>query len=178
MVWAARSKVCAVFKYCLPRCEIWNVIVPSRGSLSVDLRQLGARAANSGHLPGELGNDPRTSWNKAGFATSSTGRDQTCPHKLRIARLCQIQDFRSSWALQSPSGIIVAVRRSSFFIVALHRPVRLFDAYNLGRLRSAAQLNVGKRRASKRRHEAIRRYMRVLLHQKIALAVSLSTFQV
>jgi hypothetical protein len=29
-----------------------NVIEPSRGSLS--LRRFGARAANSGHLPGEL----------------------------------------------------------------------------------------------------------------------------
>src|SRR5260370_21951782 len=54
MVWAARSKVCAVFKYSLSRCEIWNVIVPSRGSLAPGLRRFGARAANCGHLPGEL----------------------------------------------------------------------------------------------------------------------------
>src|SRR3954452_14375484 len=32
MVLAARSKVCAVSKYSLPRCEIWTVIKPSRGS--------------------------------------------------------------------------------------------------------------------------------------------------
>src|SRR5260370_13816231 len=52
--WAARSKVCAVFKYSLPRCEIWSVIVPSRGSLAPGLRRFGARAANCGHLPGSL----------------------------------------------------------------------------------------------------------------------------
>jgi hypothetical protein len=54
MVWAARSKVCAVFKHSLPRCEIWNVIEPSRGSLAPGLKRFGARAANCGHLPGEL----------------------------------------------------------------------------------------------------------------------------
>jgi hypothetical protein len=32
---------------------------------------------NCGHLPGERGSDQRTSWNKAGFATSSAGRDRT-----------------------------------------------------------------------------------------------------
>lgn len=30
----ARSKVFAVFQYSPPRCEIWNAIVPSRGSLA------------------------------------------------------------------------------------------------------------------------------------------------
>src|ERR1700720_1081511 len=35
------------------------------------------------------------------------------------------------------------------FSVALHQPVRLSDACSLRRSRSAAQLNVGKRRASK-----------------------------
>src|SRR5580698_1112105 len=37
MVLAARSKVCAVFRYSLPRCESWNVIVPSRGSRGATL---------------------------------------------------------------------------------------------------------------------------------------------
>ena len=55
MVWAARSKVCAVFRYSLPRCEICgNVIEPSRGFLAPGLRRFGARATNCGHLPGEL----------------------------------------------------------------------------------------------------------------------------
>src|SRR6476646_11094392 len=36
-----------------------------------------------------------------------------------------------------------------FFTVALHEPVRFSNACSLGRSRSAAQLNVGKRRASK-----------------------------
>jgi hypothetical protein len=51
--------------------------------------------------------------------------------------------------LLSPFGIIVAVRRSSLFSVALHQRVRLSDACTLRRSRSSAQLNVGKRRASK-----------------------------
>ena len=51
--------------------------------------------------------------------------------------------------MQSPFGIIVAVRRSSFFSVALHEPVCFSNACSLRRSRSAAQLNVGKRRASK-----------------------------
>jgi hypothetical protein len=34
MVCAARSNVRAVSKYVLPRCEIWIVMKPSRGSLA------------------------------------------------------------------------------------------------------------------------------------------------
>jgi hypothetical protein len=56
-------------------------------------------------------------------------------------------------------GIIVAVRRSSFFSVALHQPVRCSDACSLRRPRSATQLNVGKRRASKGVTKTIRRFM-------------------
>jgi hypothetical protein len=54
MVWAARSRVCAVFMYCLPRGESCNVIVPSRGSLALGVRRFGASPANSSHSPGEL----------------------------------------------------------------------------------------------------------------------------
>src|ERR1700736_3749090 len=36
-----------------------------------------------------------------------------------------------------------------FFTVALHQPVRFCNAFSLRQLRSAAQLNLGKRRASK-----------------------------
>ncbi len=46
---------------------------------------------------------------------------------------------------------IVAVRRSSFFTVALHEPGRFSNVCSLGRSRSAAQLNV-------RAHGTIRRY--------------------
>ena len=66
MVWAARSKVSAVFKYSLFLCEIWAVIVPSRGSLAPGLRRFGASPANCSHLPDELLSDRRTSRSKGG----------------------------------------------------------------------------------------------------------------
>ena len=83
------------------------------------------------------------------FATSSAGRDQTCHHRRRIAWLCQTCDFRSNWALFSPLGFIVAVRRSSLFTIAPDELVRFSDACSLRRSRSAAQLSAVRRRASK-----------------------------
>jgi hypothetical protein len=51
--------------------------------------------------------------------------------------------------LLSPFGFTAAVCRSSFFTVTLDAPVRVFNACSLRRSRSAAQLNVGNRPASK-----------------------------
>jgi hypothetical protein len=60
------------------------------------------------------------------LATGRAERDQTCHHKLRIARHGQIEDFRSSRALETPLGTILVVPSIVLlFTVALHEPVRL-----------------------------------------------------
>ena len=65
--------------------------------------------------------------------------------------------------MQSPLGIIVGVRRSSLFTIALHEPVGSSSAYNLRRSRSAVQLHVGNRPTSKGVTETIRRFMALAL---------------
>jgi hypothetical protein len=54
MVLAARSKVCAVSKYSLLRCEFWTVIKPSRGSRAAGRGRFGASSPNCGHFPCEF----------------------------------------------------------------------------------------------------------------------------
>jgi hypothetical protein len=44
----------AEHRYSLPRCEISNVIKPSRGFLAAGRRRFGASPPNYGHSPGEL----------------------------------------------------------------------------------------------------------------------------
>jgi hypothetical protein len=65
--------------------------------------------------------------------------------------------------LQSPLGIIVGVRRSSLFTIALHEPERSSNPYSLRQSRSAAQLHVGNLPASKGVTETIRRFMALAL---------------
>jgi hypothetical protein len=63
----------------------------------------------------------------------------------------------SSWFYRSCSSLFVD---HPFFTIALHEPVRFSNACSLRRSRSAAQLNVGNRRASRgvtERYEGLRR---------------------
>ena len=66
----------------------------------------------------------------------------------------------SSWFYRSYSSLFVD---HPFFTIALHEPVRFSNACSLRRSRSAAQLNVGNRRASRGGHGTIRRFKALAL---------------
>jgi hypothetical protein len=163
MVWAARSKVCAAFEYSLPRCEIWNVIVPSRGSLAPGLGDLEpaqpiavtcpASSEAIDALLGTKGGSPRVVPDETKLAiTNCASRGSARSKTFGAVGHYSLLLVLSSLFVDHP-----------FFSVALHQPVRLSYACILRRSRSAAQLNVGNRRASKRGHGTIRRFMALAL---------------
>src|ERR1700693_3802632 len=142
MVWAARSKVCAVFKYSLPRCEIWNVIGPSRGSLEPGHPIAVSCPANSEAIDalfGTKGGSPRVVPDQTKLAiTNRASRGSATSKTFGAVRHCSLLSVLSSLFVDHLS-----------FTAALHEPVRFSNLSTLRRSRSPAQLNLGNRRASK-----------------------------
>src|SRR3954453_15903624 len=146
MVLAARSKVCAVSKYSLPRCEIWTVIKPSRGS----------RAAVEGDLePAHpiAVTFPASSEAIDALLGTERGSPRVVPDETKLAITnCASRGTARSKIIGAMGHRSLLYRRCSS-IILFHRrtawPVRFSYACSLGRSRSAAQLNVGNARPTK-----------------------------